>query len=251
MNNTPIRHAIILAAGRGSRLGGEAEGASKALIDVGGETIIRFQIRQLRAAGIDDLTVVTGFKVDEVREHLAGEEIEFIHNPEYATTNSLHSLSLARERALGGTLVLNSDVLFHPECLRRLLAQDWQNAILVDFESELSDEEMKVRVDANNVVTAISKELTPEPGMGENLGIIRMGAEGARAFFDCAADLIATGEKRAWAPHCIQLLIGKTPFHAVAVNGLPWTEIDFPADLVYAREEIHPKCALPVPTPSN
>lgn len=240
--NPPVRSAIILAAGRGSRLGGEEAGMCKALLDVGGETILRYQVRRLRECGVVRLAVVTGFLAEAVREHLAGETITWFHNPDYATTNSLHSLLLARDHAIAGTLVLNCDVIFHADLLRRLLADPGPNAILVDFESELGDEEMKVRV-TDGLVTAISKDIPGEPGMGENLGIIRIGARDSAAFFACAEGIIKAGEARAWAPHCIQRLVGRVPFRAVPTGGLPWTEIDFPEDLAHARRNIHPLCA--------
>lgn len=237
----PVRSAIILAAGRGSRLGGNEAGMSKALLDVGGETIIRYQMRRLRECGVDRLAVVTGFLSEAVREHLSGEGVTWFHNEDYATTNSLHSLLLARQHAIAGTLVLNSDVIFHADLLRRLLSDPGPNAILVDFESELGDEEMKVKV-RDGVVSAISKELPAEPGMGENLGIIRIGERDAPAFFACAEGIIKAGEARAWAPHCIHRLVGRVAFRAVPVAGLPWTEIDFPEDLAHARNEVHPLC---------
>ncbi len=98
----PVRSAIILAAGRGSRLGGDEAGMSKALLDVGGETIIRYQVRRLRECGVDRLAVVTGFLAEAVRGHLAGEDIAWFHNEEFSTTNSCtRSCSRATTRSRG------------------------------------------------------------------------------------------------------------------------------------------------------
>ncbi len=133
-------------------------------------------------------------------------------------------------------------MIFHPRLLRRLLDDPGPNAILVDFDSSLGEEEMKVKV-RDGLVAAISKEIACEPGMGENLGIIRIGPRDSAAFFACAEGIIKSGESRAWAPHCIHRLVGRIPFRAVPVEGLPWTEIDFPEDLERARRDVHPLCA--------
>lgn len=236
-----IENAIILAAGRGSRLGQGEAGSSKALIRLGEETIIDYQIRALETVGIMNIAVVTGFKAEEVRTHLEGHNAVTYHNDIYAETNSLYSLCLAEETARKGALVLNSDVLFHPALLDKIVNDEAPDAILVDFDNELADEEMKVVVD-HGIVNAIAKDLPVRPGMGENVGIIKLSAEGAEPFFRESRRYIDEGQVKAWAPRAIHLLVGRRPFKAIPVDGIPWTEIDFPEDLVHARENVYPLC---------
>ena len=241
MTSPALNNAIILAAGQGKRLSPNDEGASKALIDLGPETLLDYQIRQLEAAGIEKISIVTGFMADAVKQHLRGKRVVTYHNPDFATTNSLYSLALAEQTARKGALIVNSDVLFHPSLLEKLLSDSAPDAILVDFASNLGDEEMKVQVE-KGVVTAISKELNPGPQMGENVGLIKLSAETAGLFFRHARVHLETGGRKAWAPKGIALLIGKVPFHAIPVDGTPWTEIDFPEDLERARKEVYPLC---------
>lgn len=239
--NDPIRHAIILAAGRGVRMGAETVAIPKALLDLGGQSFIQHQVASLHRAGIEDITVVTGYGEDVLRRHLASESIRFVVNDVYETTNSLYSLSLAREVLLGGSLVLNSDVLFHFDLLKRLLDDPSPDAILVDFDRTLGDEEMKVRVE-DGIVAEISKTIPALPGMGENVGIIKISKAAAPHFLARADELFASGKRNAWAPHCIHLLVGQVPFRAIPVAGTPWTEADSPDDLAHAREVIFPMC---------
>ncbi|MCB2155300.1 phosphocholine cytidylyltransferase family protein [bacterium] len=241
MTSPVINNAIILAAGQGKRLSPNDEGASKALIDMGPETLLDFQIRQLEAAGIEKISIVTGFKADAVKEHLRERRVVTYHNPDFATTNSLYSLGLAEQAARKGALIVNSDVLFHPSLLKKLLNDPAPNAILVDFDSDLGEEEMKVQAE-NGVVTAISKELAPGPQMGENVGLIKLSAETSGLFFKHARVHLMTGGQKAWAPKGIALLFGKATFNAIPVDGTPWTEIDFPEDLDRARNEVYPLC---------
>ncbi|CAN5328566.1 NTP transferase domain-containing protein [soil metagenome] len=234
-----IDSAIILAAGRGSRLSEHGETHAKAMIELVGETIIQYQIRALHAAGISRIVVVTGFKAAELKAHLP-EGVETINNKDFATTNSLYSLMLAKDVLRDGSLVLNSDVIFHFDLLMKLLNSAAPSGILVDYERALADEEMKVVV-ARNVVKQISKALVPAPGMGENVGIIKVARRHAEEFIAAAQDQLREGVM-AWAPAVIDRLVGTVPFHATPVGGLPWTEIDFPVDLSHARLNIYPLC---------
>ena len=81
--------AIILAAGRGSRLNGELHNGSKALLRVGHTSLIQRQIRALCDAGIRDIAAVIGCEAAAVREH-CGPGLIYVENTEFATTNSLY-----------------------------------------------------------------------------------------------------------------------------------------------------------------
>src|SRR5690348_14782141 len=111
--------AIILAAGKGLRLNGSSGGRPKCLIEIGGASLIERQIWSMRNIGISDVTVVVGFQADSVRD-VCGGSVRYVFNDIFDRTNSLYSLWLAREAMAGGVVVLNSDVLFHPQLLRDL-----------------------------------------------------------------------------------------------------------------------------------
>ena len=81
--------------------------------------------------------VVVGFGADSIREE-CGNEITFVENIRFAETSSLYSLWLAREHLAEGFVVLNSDVLFHPQLLADLLESSRDNALLIsDTDNEL------------------------------------------------------------------------------------------------------------------
>ena len=121
---TPIKQAIILAAGQGHRLWPYTQDRPKCLLDIGGKTILEHQVHALLAQGIDRITVVTGYLGHMIRDVL-GEQAQYITNQHYTETSSMYSLWLARGAALEGCLILNADVFFHPGILRRLL-MPWQ-----------------------------------------------------------------------------------------------------------------------------
>ena len=106
---TPIKQAIILAAGQGHRLWPYTQDRPKCLLDIGGKTILEHQVHALLAQGIDRITVVTGYLGHMIRDVL-GEQAQYITNQHYTETSSMYSLWLARGAALEGCLILNADV---------------------------------------------------------------------------------------------------------------------------------------------
>lgn len=232
---------VILAAGRGGRLRGVAGDRPKCLARVGDRTLVERQIRALRAAGIDAITVVVGYRADDVRQ-ACGTGIDFVENAEFASTNSLYSLWLAREALRGGFLVMNCDVLFDQQLLVDLLTARYDDALLVAAAADdrpFGDEEMKVRIRRGRV-TAIAKTLEAADADAENMGIAKFGADGAAVLVEEADRLVAAGGRREWLPRAFGAFAGRRPLHVVESRGLPWIEIDFPEDYWRACTEVLP-----------
>ena len=231
---------IILAAGRGSRLNGNKGDMPKCLVTVGGETLLSRNARLLRAAGVDDLVVVVGCAADTVRRSLP--DATFVENPIFAETNSLYSLWLSRQHLTDGFVVMNCDVLVHPQLVVDLLSARYEDALLLayrDDTTEYSDEEMKVQVRGGRVVD-ISKTMAPDDADGENLGVVKFGPTGARLLLDEADRLITAGDVKAWVPRAFKEFAKQRPLHAIGTRGLPWIEIDFPEDYRRAVELVLP-----------
>ena len=232
--------AIILAAGKGTRLDGAAV-KPKCLVEVGDSTLLNRQIETLRASGIRDIVVVIGFGGDSIREH-CDNEVSFVENVDFAQTSSLYSLWLAREHLSEGFVVLNSDVLFHPQMLADLLESGHPDALLISDSdpNPLGDEEMKIKMH-DRLVVDISKEIDPLDADGENVGIVKFGAAGAKVLVQYMNDLIANGAKKDWAPRAFLEYARRHPLYALSTGGLPWIEIDFPEDYQRAVSEILPQ----------
>src|SRR4249920_2160530 len=168
---------IILAAGKGSRLNGTIGDKPKCLLRVGGKTLVERQIEALQGVGITDIAVVVGCQADSVRR-TCGAHITYVENSRFAQTNSLYSLWLARPLLYDGFVVMNCDVLFHPQMLADLLTARHENALMVSFDDgPLGDEEMKVKMRCGRVVD-ISKTLDASEADAENVGLVKFGAAG-------------------------------------------------------------------------
>jgi choline kinase len=232
--------AIILAAGKGSRLDQSAE-TVKCLLKFGSLTLIERQCECLRQCGINEISVVVGFEADRVRR-TCGPKIEYIENPIFVKTNSLYSLWLARHFFSDGFVVINSDVLFHPQLLMDLLTTRYEDALLVSYRDEIAygDEEMKVKVRAGRILD-ITKDMDPAEADGENVGLVKFGSSGARLLKELMDPLVENGALRSWAPRAFLDFAKRRPLRAIGTRGFPWIEIDFPEDFRRAQEEIFPQ----------
>jgi len=170
-------------------------------------------------------------------------DVTFVENARFAQTNSLYSLWLARPLLADGFVVMNCDVLVHPQLITDLLSARHPDALLLayrDAATAYGDEEMKVRVRCGRVVD-MSKSMAPDEADGENLGIVKFGADGARLLIEKMDALIAGGEHKAWVPRAFVAFAAERPLHAIGTRGYAWTEIDFPEDYRRAVEVVLPE----------
>jgi choline kinase len=239
-----LDHAIILAAGHGSRMGALTAERPKALLEVAGYSLIDRQIDALTLSGISNITVVTGYRHDRLHEHL-GARVSYVHNEHYSKSNSLYSLWLARHVLREGAVVMNSDILVSPMLIARLLGTPARDAALIDPRNDMGAEEMKVRL-WNGFIEEFSKELPPDHAHGENVGILKFSRQGATRLVHQLDTLVYAGMANAWAPLAFGALAREWPLVAVSTHGIPWTEIDFPEDLARAEQVVAPQLAARV-----
>jgi len=180
--------AIILAAGMASRLRPLTLTTPKSLLKVGERSLLQRSMDALIANGIKEFCIVTGYlheMIEEfVKKQYAGKiDVTFIYNEVYETTNNIYSLWLARPFAEGQeVLLLDSDLLYDPQIVARVLAIDASN-VLTLIRHELGEEEMKVVTDETGSIKEISKTCNPADAAGESLGIEKMGVAYTKALY--------------------------------------------------------------------
>jgi len=238
--------AIILAAGRGSRLNSITEDLPKCLVEVGNQSLLDHQLDLLASAGIDQVTVVTGYCADKIEAELRG-RAETVFNPVWSQTNSLFSLWLCRERIHNPFVVMNCDVLAHPDILHRLL-ESGHSAFTYDGTSGEDEEHMKVEIE-NGILQTMSKSLPAHRSHGENIGILYFDEVIGRMLFREAENALEAGGRNMWMAAAVERVAQNACVSAVDVADLPWAEIDFPEDLDFARRVVWPElCARPCST---
>jgi choline kinase len=231
--------AVLLCAGSGTRLRPLTDDRPKALVDVGGETILARAVRLLAGAGVTDLVVATGYRAESVKSAFAGHagRVTFCHNPAFDRTQNSVSLHLC-EQAIANRdfFKLDGDVLFCASVIQRLREANGQLVAAVERNARLGAEEMKVKIDRGRIV-AFGKQLDPATCFGESIGIelVREGA--TSALFSALARASSAGETDLYYEDVYGRLIAEGLDAAVAdVTDLPWIEVDTPSDLERARE---------------
>lgn len=232
-----MKQAIILAAGGGSRLRAASNGTHKGLLKVGEQSFIEHQLKLLGSLNIGEVCVVVGHKADQVRS-VIGDAAEYVINPRYAETNSLYSLWLAREWVSGPFVLMNCDVLAHPDIFHRVLAVNG-SALAYDSTSGDEDEHMKVSFEGT-YLRVMSKKLPHAETDGENVGILQFDQQAAELLFSEASSLIASGYEGQWVAAAVSHIARRVPIRGVDIAGLPWIEVDFPEDLARARQYVGP-----------
>jgi NDP-sugar pyrophosphorylase family protein len=145
----PVSTALLLAAGAGTRLNSGAEAMPKCLVDVGGISILERLLSNFRENGIRRLVIVTGYMENRIRDvanRMAGNiQIEYIENLDYANTNNIYSLWLAREHIREPFLLVESDLVFETSLLHAMLSPDkaavskilpWMNGTTARLDSQ-------------------------------------------------------------------------------------------------------------------
>lgn len=236
----PADLAVILAAGAGTRLRPRTEKVPKGLLEVGGRTLLDYQLDALAAHGLRDILVVTGFGAEQILARF-GSRIRTVHNPGFETSNNLHSLWAARAEFAGRDfLCLHADVLFHPAMLGPLLQSRADAAMLLD--PALVEETMKARLEGDQVAE-IGKAIPKEKQGGTFLGIARF-APAASAALPEVLDALAAdpGRRNNYFIACIPTLAARgLRVEPVWTQGLPWIEIDFEDDFDRAQAEVLPR----------
>ena len=244
--------AIILAAGRGTRLNqAEHEHIPKCLLHFGGMTLLERHLRLLRQSGVEHIVLALGFRHDLVEAEL--DRLQWTPRPEIVINErfelgsvlTVHVIAEALCRG-GEVLLMDADVLYDARIASVLTAGARPvNRILIDRHFEAGDEPVKVCV-RDGVPIELRKRIEPDlqfDVIGESVGFFRLDEAGARRLAMLVAGYVERGE--AGMPHeeAVRDLI-RERVHAVEiadVTGAPWIEIDFPGDVVRAAGEVLPQ----------
>ena len=240
--------AIILAAGVARRLAPLTDHTQKSLLPVGGRPILARMLDALHAVGVGHVTIVVGHCADQVRKLAAaapsGMTIECMPNPAYQKGSSM-SLYCARDLiSREPTLIMDADVVFPRDFLRRLVGSPAAQAFLIDEGFADTGEEVKIYVQDQRVI-ALGKKVVPRAWdrVGEGIGFFKCGPEAGRDLIGLLEQVIDESQGVCEYEDALHLLVGRRRVEAVDVTGLPWTEVDFAEDLHRAQSEVYPAIA--------
>jgi choline kinase len=217
-----ITKAVILAAGMGLRLKKMGEDMPKGFIRIGQSPIIEYSLRALIASGIREIMIVTGHK-DEYYENLKEKypEINTIKNARFAETGTMCSLGCAKDFVDADFVLLESDLVYDPAVITRLLNSPYKDCLLLSGKTNAGDE---VYVDAvENRMTGISKNRDNiKNSVGEYVGIAKI----SKQLYDKLIQVADPDLKLSYDMECMAQIASEHPIYFILTNGMHWSEID-------------------------
>jgi len=236
--------AILLAAGVGKRLLAFAQGRPKCLIEIGGRSLLARLLDGLAAAGVSEAVIVTGFGEEAVREAIdrgpGGIRVRWASNPRYHE-GAILSLWTARDVLTGPVLVMDADVLCAPDMIARLVQSPQRNCFLLDASVEVTAEEQMLLATGGRVRNIVRGGAAGYEMAGESVGFLKLSAGGARVLRELLEIRVAAGHTGIEHEEVYPELLERVEVGFERVDGMPWTEIDFPADVARAEREVLPR----------
>ncbi len=241
-NREPIRRAIILSAGQGSRLLPLTADRPKCLIDFSGKSLIAWQIEMLSRAGIDDFHIVTGFKTDMVEAELEklrrdDRQITIHFNPFFKVADNLGSCWIVRDVMDQDFVILNGDTLVSEDIAQRVQQNsEWPICVTVDVKPEYDSDDMKVSRQGDKL-TAIGKTLTAQQSNAESIGFLAFRGDGAELFREKVRQMMRTpAGVENWYLKAIDSLAPEGKVGTASIEGKDWAEVDYLNDVEIAAK---------------
>ncbi len=246
-SETPTK-AIILAAGSGSRLQPLTELRPKPLVEVNGVSILGNALRHLQAVGVTEVTIVVGYRKHAIQFAIGAQfgamEVRYIENDRFAETGSAHSLWLARDELLSGSLfLLEGDIIFERAVLERLISDPARDAAAVAaFDHHMQGSAVLLNGERRIVELRTGRTAVDicanGPVLFKTINLFRFDQATLRDRLVPGLDAQhSIGRNNLYVEQVLQQLIEEGGFDLTAVrcDDLKWYEIDSPADLMIAE----------------
>lgn len=231
--------AIILAAGKGSRLGEITGELPKSFIEIQGKKLIDYNLDMLSKYGVNDIIIVTGYKCEAFEELLRDRSnIRFVYNPFYETTNVLPSFWFGQGLLKDDFIYLHADTLCDTSIFEELLSSKGDIVLPIDFK-ERDEEAMKVRLEKEDVVE-ISKTIPVEDADGEFIGIAKISGCSLLALKQVTTSIMKEKKFSSFFEVALQVIMDKklSKVTSIPTRGQFWCEIDFLEDYEKAKKNI-------------
>ncbi len=219
--------AILLAAGKGTRISRMIQDVPKSTLPINGEPLIRITVDRLKRYGMD-VIVCVGYQQEVVKQALEGYDVTYYFNPFYDVTNSIASLWFAKEELEGECLIMNADVSFSDTILNMLLDDKRDAVLLVDRTRRATGDYFFATTD-NGCVSQYGKDLPLSLRSCEYVGIGKVSEVFISTFKDRLETMINNFEHDKWWENVLYSFTGDKdhPINTKDVEGHFWSEIDY------------------------
>lgn len=221
--------ALILAAGRGTRISRYLSGNPKCTVDIGGVKLIQYTVSMLQKKGMREIALVLGYRQEVIREALREYEVTYYYNPFYDVTNSIASCWFARDFLDGDDLfIMNGDVFLEEGLIDRVLSCRTSPVLFADNRRK-EDADYKFYYE-KNILLKYGKELTGADITGEYVGAAHLAREFLPTFRRQLEEMISRQEHSVWWENVLYALTDRMPIYVEEVGDLFWAEVDYVED---------------------
>jgi choline kinase len=248
--------AIMYAAGLGIRLKPAVPTLPKVLLEFGGKTLLEWHAQRLTEASVERLTVVSGYEYQLIDQHLARLreryrlDLRSVVNPLF-TEGSVLSMAasiptLQSVPANEPVLLMDGDVLYPKQFLPRLIGSAHRTALLIDRNySTADDDPVLVPVARGKPFDFVKRWEGDADVVGESIGFFKVAHDDLPELIAITLNMSEGAGRSASYDDALRQLVQAGRFGHEDVTGLPWIEIDFPADVERAAREVLPAVAAP------
>ena len=228
--------AVILAAGRGERLGGLTADRPKALVSLRGMPLIDYTLDFLVHHPFSEIIVVGGAFLPLLSDHLKNRSgpIRLVNNPHFEQGNIV-SLMAATEYLNEEFLLMNADHIYPKRLLPALVSKARDITAVCDFNRTLGEDDMKIELDGERKIRRIAKRL--ERYDGGYIGMTWCGYEHVTAYLKALQATLSRKGTSAVVEDILQTLADQGhPARIFDASPYPWFEIDTPAELIQTEQ---------------
>jgi len=243
--------AIILAAGKGTRLTPFTDNFPKGMIKLFDKTLIEMQIENFHECGIEDIIIVTGYK----SEKISYPKIKIIKNEFFDTTNMNESLFCAKNELNDSVIISYSDIVYDKLIIKQLIdfKKDIGIAVRTKWKEDYVGRSLHPISEAENVlyennkILKIRKNITdklPKQDIAEFLGLLKLSKNGCKIFLETYSKLARKNSgkfhsseslKKAYLTDMIQEIIDLDNNVEIIKTDKKWFEIDTMEDVEKVR----------------
>ena len=237
--------AVILAAGRGTRLRPLTDECPKCMVRLGDKPLVAYQIEAMRDCGIEDISIVTGYR----SELVTLEGVKKFVNRDYETTNMVATLMSAGEYLDDELIVSYGDIVYEKSVLSKLIESksdvsvvvdlDWREYWQVRMEDPLQDAET-LKMDSEGHIVELGKKPSSYREIeAQYIGLMKFSSavlpEIISLYDSLDSELLYDGKSKRemyMTTFLEEISRNIAPLKAVPIhNG--WMEVDTPSDLEF------------------
>ena len=229
--------AIIMAAGKGSRISDKIGTIPKSILEINGKPIIKNTVEMLISLDIQ-VIVCTGYQSKVIENALSGLDVRFYYNPFYDVTNNIASLWFARKELDDDVILLSADLVFEEEIVKKLIANDNPLTMTVD-KSRIFDGDFFFRLSKDGYILDFGPDMPEHLRSCEYMGLCKVKKSAVNLFKERLEEFISDNNHQVYFEHVFLSFDERSELRTTTldISGFFWREIDFYEDYLKALKQ--------------